>query len=160
LLCEELPAKEGFMKRFALMGAVLVVFVLAGLIIADSRSITFEASQGYTLGSIDGQDGWAGTLGGPISPFIDQAVVANTYGYPSFGGQSWRMSNAYTDGAFGDWPFSPSLVNEAGETMAQNGVIYSGGTRQSHFEARWDFASTVRGSEQPGLQISTSPDRG
>src|SRR5207249_11318534 len=152
LLCEELPAKEGFMKRFALMGPVLVVFVLAGLIIADSRSITFEASQGYTLGSIDGQDGWAGTLGGPISPFIDQAVVTNTYGYPSFGGQSWRMSNAYTDGAFGHWPFSPSLANEAGETQALNGngvFVFSGGVRQKHFQVQWDFASTVPTAPQP-----------
>jgi len=148
------------MKRFALIGAVLIVFVLAGLIIADSRSINFEASQGYVPGSINGQNGWAGTLGGPIfTPPIDQEVVANTYGYTRFGGQSWRMSNAYTDGAFGDWPFSPSLANEAGETMAQK-LGFSGGTRQSHFEVQWDFASTVPRSEQPGLQISTSPDRG
>src|SRR5712692_6384990 len=56
--------------------------------------------------------------------------------------------------------------------MAQNGVLYSGGTRQSHFEVQWDFASTVPNAEQvPGcteppalspncLQISTAPDRG
>jgi len=147
------------MKRFASIGAVLIVFVLAGLIIADSRSINFEFPT-YHTGTIDGQNGWAGTLGGPINPAIDQAIVANTFGYTRFGGQSWRMSNAYTDGAFGDWPFSPSLANEAGETMAQNGSLFSGGSRQSHFEVQWDFASTVPGSEQPGLQISTSPDRG
>jgi hypothetical protein len=99
-------------------------------------------------------------LGGPINPAIDQGIVANTYGYTSFGGQSWRMSNAYTDGAFGTWPFSPSLVNEAGETDAQNGFPYSDGSRQKHFEVQWDFASTVPGAEQPMLQISTSPDRG
>lgn len=147
------------------------MLVLAALISADSLSINFEASQGYSPGSIDGQNGWAGTLGSPINPAIDQAVVLNTYGYTSFAGQSWRMSNAYTDGAFGDWPFSPSLLNEAGETFAQNGTLYSGGTRQNHFEVQWDFASTVPGSVQvpscvdpPGapqcLQISTSPDRG
>src|SRR5258707_15324596 len=119
------------MKRFALIGAVLAVFVLGGIISADILTINFEAPQ-YTTGSIDGQNGWAGTLGGPINPAIDQAVVANWPGRPaSFALQSWRMSNAYTDGAFGDWPFSPSLTNEAGETMAQNGVLYSGGTRQS-----------------------------
>jgi len=135
---------------------------------ADSRAINFEFPT-YHPGSIDGQDGWAGTLGSPINPAIDQAVVTNTYGYSSFGGQSWRISNAYTDGAFGDWPFSPSLVNEAGETAAQNGVVYSGGTRQNHFEVQWDFASTVPTTEQMGtdpltgldpLQVSTAPDRG
>lgn len=146
------------MKRSALIGAVLAVFVLPALMSADSLTITFEAPT-YHLGSIDGQNGWAGTAGGPINLLIDQEVVANTYGYTSFGGQSWRMSNAYTDGAFGDWPFSPSLTNEAGETTAQN-LGFSGGIRQNHFEVRWDFASTVRNAEQPGLQISTSPDRG
>jgi len=142
------------MKRFVMIGAVLLLTVL---ISADSRFITFEAPT-YNIGTIDGQDGWAGTAGGPINPAIDQGVVTNSYGYTRFGGQSWRMSNAYTDGAFGDWPFSPSLANEAGETMAQN-LGFSGGTRQNHFEVQWDFASTVN-SEQPGLQISTSPDRG
>ena len=126
---------------------------------ADGTSINFE-SPAYHTGSIDGQQGWAGTLGGPINPAIDQEVVTNTYGYPSFGGQSWRMSNAYTDGAFGDWPFSPSLHDEAGETNAQNGAPFSDGTRMNHFEVRWDFASTVKTAEQQGLQISTSPDRG
>jgi len=126
---------------------------------ADSLTIRFEAPT-YHTGTIDGQDGWAGTLGGPINPLIDQEVVANTYGYSSFGGQSWRMSNFYTDGAFGDWPFSPSLHDEAGETTAQNGGLYSGGDRKNHFEVQWDFASTVPNAEQPGLQISTSPDRG
>src|SRR5437867_6971135 len=144
---KELSAKEGFMKRSALIGAVLAVFVLPALMSADSLTITFEAPT-YHLGSIDGQNGWAGTAGGPINLLIDQEVVANTYGYTSVGGQSWRISNAYTDGAFGDWPFSPSLTNEAGETMAQNGTPYSGGTRQSHFEVQWDFASTVPGSVQ------------
>ena len=148
------------MKRFVTVAAAAVLWIGgAGVARADSIGIHFEASEGYAPGSIDHQNGWAGTAGSPINPAIDQAVVANTYGYPTFGGQSWRMSNAYTDGAFGDWPFSPSLQNEAGETNAQNGG-FSGGVRQNHFEVQWDFASTVKTAEQPGLQISTSPDRG
>src|SRR5882762_6491807 len=146
------------MKRFALTAVVLGLFVVTALIGADSLSISFEFPT-YQPRSIDHQNGWAGMAGAAINPAIDEEVVPNTYGYTSFGGQSWRMSNAYTDGAFGDWPFSPSLVNEAGETMAQN-LGFSGGTRQSHFEVQWDFASAVRTAEQPGLQISTSPDRG
>jgi len=128
---------------------------------ADSIGIQFETSEGYHTGSIDQQNGWAGTLGTPVNPAIDQAIVSTAgYPYPTFGGQSWRMSNAYTDGAFGDWPFSPSLHDEAGETNAQNGGVFSGGTRQNHFEVQWDFASETPGAAQPGLQISTSPDRG
>jgi hypothetical protein len=123
---------------------------------ADSLAINFED---YQTGSIDGQHGWAGSGGGPILATIDQAVVANNYGYSSFGGKSWRMSNFYEDGAFGDWPFSPSLNDAAGETNAQNSV-YSAPPTKNHFEVQWDFASTVPNDEQPNLQISTAPDRG
>jgi len=129
---------------------------------ADSLSVDFEAPT-YTTGSINGQDGWSGQacpIAIPINPAVDQAVVANGIGAPaSFGAQSWRMSNAYTDGAFAGWPFSKSLTDEAGEFPAENGGC-SGGTRQSYFEASWDFTSTVPGAEQPGLQMSAAPDRG
>ena len=158
----KVPEFRNNIKRISLTTALVAVAagIMAVIIArADSLAINFE-NPPYTTGSINGQEGWAGTLGIPINPLIDQAIVANSYGYSSFGGQSWRISNAYTDGAFGDWPFSPSLANEAGETMAQNGLVYSGGTRQCHFEVQWDFASTVPSSLQPDLQISTSPDRG
>jgi hypothetical protein len=129
---------------------------------ADSLAINFET---YTPGSIQGQNGWGGQNppGIPINPAYDQAVVTNISAPASFGGQSWRISNAVTSGSFGDWPFSPSLTDEAGESLAKNsdGVfMYSGGTRQCHFEVQWDFASTVPNAEQVGLQISTAPDRG
>jgi hypothetical protein len=154
------------MRKQSLARSSLSVIAALGLTVAnpmyasaDSRAINFEAPT-YSPGTIYMQDGWAGTGGiVPINPLIDQAVVTNTYGYNSFGGQSWRISNYYTNGSFGDWPFSPSLADEAGETSAMNGGL-SGGTRQSHFGVQWDFASTVPGSEQEGLQISTSPDRG
>jgi hypothetical protein len=141
-----------------------------GVASADSLAIDFEPPA-YNPGSIDNQNGWHGGENGTspqtygaINPAIDQSIVNNP-GYEGFGQQSWRMSNAFTDGAFGDWPFSPSLQNEAGETMAWNhdttgALVYSGGTRQNHFEVQWDFASTVPSAEQPGLQISMSPDRG
>src|SRR5207248_437141 len=48
---------------------------------------------------------------------------------------------------------------EAGEASAANGG-FSGGTRQPGFQASFDVASTVPGAEQPGLQVSISPDRG
>jgi uncharacterized repeat protein (TIGR01451 family) len=69
------------------------------------------------------------------------------------------MSNAVVSGSFGDHTFSKSLNDEAGETSAQGGGL-SGGVRQPYFEAQWDFASTIPGSEQPGLSVVASPDRG
>jgi hypothetical protein len=154
----------------ALAGAIALWVGSGGLATADSLGINFEAPA-YHAGSIQGQQGWAGQTppGIPINPAIDQAIVVNGPGAPaSFGGQSWRISNAYTSGSFGDMPFSPSLQNEAGETLAQNSV-YSGGTRQNHFVVQWAFASADPAG--PGTDCSTAgyaacsyvsmaPDRG
>jgi len=161
------------MKRFALIGALLIVFASA-VLYADSLMIGFEASQNYSPGSIQGQNGWGGQNppGIAINPLIDQAVVANGPSAPSsFGGQSWRISNAYTSGSFGDMPFSPSLANEAGESMAKNGVgvvTFSGGIRQNHFETQWAFTSadpTGGGTDCSTTSVTCSylsmaPDRG
>ncbi len=106
----------------------------------------------FTLGSVNGQHGWSVT-----GPF-DQEIVANTYGYPTFGCKSLRISDAVTSGSFGDQTFSYSIANEAGETDALNGGM-SGGTRQNRFEAQFDLAS-VMATLQPGMHMSVSPDRG
>jgi len=147
-----------------------------GVASADSLVIDFEPTA-YSPGSIDNQNGWHGGENGTsptqtygaINPLIDQSVVSNP-GYPGFGLQSWRISNAFTDGAFGDWPFSPSLTNEAGETMAldHNGpLVYSGGTRQNHFDVQWSFAAadpngtgTDCSSRVTCSYVSMAPDRG
>ena len=145
--------------KFALVTALVAAATVAITVAyAANTSINFEPPA-YTTGTIDGQNGWAGTAGGPINPAIDEEVVVNGAAPASFGTQSWRFSNAYTNGSFGDWPFSPSLTNEAGETLAQNGGL-SGGTRQPHYEVQFDFASAAPGSEQVGLQMSTASDRG
>ena len=150
----------------ALVAVAATAVVFIGLTYADSNSINFEAPT-YSTGSIQGQNGWGGETppGIPINPGIDQAIVANGFGAPaSFGGQSWRLSNTFTSGSFGDMPFSPSLSNEAGETLAQNsnGVFaLSGGSRKSHFEAQFSFASAdPTGATDNDSYFSTSPDRG
>ena len=169
---KKLLAEEGSMKRFAVIGA-LIVFVAAA-IYADSRLINFEPPA-YYPGSINMQNGWEGQNqpppGTPINPAIDQEIVTNGPSAPaSFGKQSWRISNAFTEGSFGDMPFSPSLANEAGETQALNGngvLTFSGGTRQNHFEAQWAFTSAdPKGSGTDCSATSTcsylsmAPDRG
>lgn len=115
----------------------------------SSDPTTFDT---FANGSVDGQYGWKSTGN------YDQAIVYNTYGYTDFGCKSLRISNALTSGAFGDQTFSYETTNEAGETSAENGGL-SGGTRQDHFEASWDIASTT-GAYQPDLQVTVSPDRG
>lgn len=107
----------------------------------------------FSLGSVNGQDGW--TVTGPF----DQAIVKNSYGYTNFGCKSLRISDAVTSGSFGDQIFASPQPNGAGETTATAGS-FSIGTRQNHFEAQLDIASAVPGAQQPGMHISVSPDRG
>lgn len=106
----------------------------------------------FTLGSINGQGGW--TITGPY----EQAVVDNTYNYSSFGCKTLRVSDSKTSGSFGDQLFAPPTANGAGESSATAGS-FSVGTRQNHFEAQFDIASTML-TQQPGLHLSVSPDRG
>lgn len=146
-----------------LLGAAVGAGALAALVVAASADtvgpITFEAPT-YTPGTIHNQDGWqsAGAAGSGCAMY-DHKVVTNSGAPPSFGGQSLRISNAVTSGCFGDQTFSKPTINEAGEPTASNNGL-SGGVRQNHFEAQWQFASTVPSAEQPGLSVVASPDRG
>lgn len=112
-----------------------------------------EAPPAYLVGKIHLQDDWLSS--GPYDHF----VVLNSYDYASFGDQSLRISNAITSGSFGDQTFSKRSLNYAGETTSDC-ATWCQGTLQGHFEAEWDFASTSPATEQPGLAISASPDRG
>jgi len=144
--------------RIMMVLAVLGITALIAVpVLAASLAIDFES---YTLGTVNGQDGWSslGAAGSGCAVY-DHTIAANTYGYASFGTKSLRMSNAVTSGCFGDQTFSKSLTDEAGETSAVSDGL-SGGVRQNFFTAQWDFASTVPGSEQPGLSVVASPDRG
>jgi hypothetical protein len=143
-----------FLVPVALALSALLLIAIAH---ADTISVNFES---YSTGIVNGQDGWVATgSAGSGCALYDVAVVTNTYGYATFGTKSLRISDAVTSGCFGDQTFSKPVVNEAGEASAANNG-YSGGVRQPYFEAQWDFASTVPGSEQTGLQIVASPDRG
>ncbi|HET8581020.1 MAG TPA: lamin tail domain-containing protein [Candidatus Paceibacterota bacterium] len=106
---------------------------------AACNSSTFD---GDTLGSVNGQDGWSAT--GPY----DQAIVANVYGFTSFGCNALRISDQKTSGSFGDWVFSAPAAAPAGETAS--------GATMNHFEAQFDIASTML-DEQPGMELSVSP---
>jgi hypothetical protein len=143
-----------------------ITVALSGLVSADSRGINFETSQGYHEGSIQDQPtlppvGWGGSVPpGTINPLIDQQVTAGQPFAPgTFGPQSWRISNFWTTPSATDQPFSPSLTNEAGEKNAQN-LGYSGGIRQNHFEAQWEFAVANPFSLETDSFVTINPDRG
>lgn len=108
--------------------------------------------EGCAVATANGQDGWKST-----GPF-DQGVVDNTYGIVSFGTKAFRISNAVTSGSFGDQTFVKPSANEAGETDASNDGSPVG-VRTNHFVQQFDIAS-ASSSEQVGLSISVSPDRG
>lgn len=89
----------------------------------ESIFTNFEAPT-FSVGSPDGQNGW--TRG----PGYDHNIVTQST-YSSFGGQSLKISNFHTTGAF-DQTYSKSLTNSVGETTASTG-IFSAGTRRRRF---------------------------
>jgi hypothetical protein len=152
----------GKLRALILVGSAVLLFPMAAA--ADSLGlITFESSQGYTVGPINGQP-MANTLpNGKWSNGTYDVQVATVSTFPDasgygFGSQALRLSNSVTSGSFGDQTFSPGLGDEAGESGANN-VGLSGGVRQPHFDASF-LIGTTQSTVQPGLRITVSPDRG
>ncbi|MEY4723421.1 MAG: hypothetical protein RLZZ324_934, partial [Candidatus Parcubacteria bacterium] len=152
-----MPMRKEPFFRLAYACAALIVTLFAGdTAHAASYGTDFES---LIVGDLNGQNGWTSGHGSSICPTYDVAVMPNASGIASFGAKTLRISNAVTCGSFNDQTFSPSLADEAGETVAPVSA-FSGGTRQRYFEAQWDFASAVPGSEQPGLSVVASENRG
>lgn len=126
-------------KRFAIVAAGLVALLtIAGAAGADTAGTGFES---FTLGTVNGQDGWKSSGG------YDQAVVANGAGVPAaFGTQSLRMSNAVTSGEFSLQTYSKPTTDPAGENVTNH-----------VFDATFQFTSTSA-TQQAGLALSVSPD--
>src|ERR1700737_3853219 len=112
----------GTLKRILVLtslivGLAAVSAAFAAVAKADTVGpISFEPSQGYVLGDINGQQGWMKT-----GPYDVQVASIATFpaaaGY-GFGTQALRLSDAFTSGSFGDQTFSPGLVSPAGEAPA------------------------------------------
>ena len=101
----------GKLRRILLMtslivGLVAVSSAFAGVTKADKVGpITFEPSQGYAVGNINGQQGWLKTGGYDVAvASVATFPAASGYG---FGTQALRLSNSVTSGSFGDQTFSP-----------------------------------------------------
>jgi hypothetical protein len=147
--------------------ALALTLVLTSAAGADTLGpITFESSQGYFVGDINGQPIPATLPNGAWSktgPLYDVKVVrVSDYPFASgygFGSQALQISDAVTSGSFGDQTFSPGLADEAGESGASNAGL-SGGLRQPHFDASFLIGTSQGDTMQPGLHMSVSPDRG
>src|SRR5260221_10028743 len=102
-------------RVIAAVAVLVLAFTLALSAGADTIGpITFETTQGYVLGDINGQPlpfgGWSKT-----GPYDVNVVSVSAYpaasGY-GFLGQALRISDAVTSGSFGDQTFSPGLADE------------------------------------------------
>lgn len=134
------------MKKIILgLGMFALAFAFANIVNADSIGAFNFESPAYTVGNINGQNGWTKT--GPFDASVATvASFVNAAGF-GFGDQALRISNAVTSGSFGDQTFSPGLASPANE---------SGPTR---FESSFKIGST-QAVQQPGLFLSVSPDNG
>ncbi|HEX4323897.1 MAG TPA: hypothetical protein VHZ77_04615 [Gaiellaceae bacterium] len=151
---------------FAALAAIAASFVvLVAAAGADTLGpITFEMSQGYVMGDINMQPLTNDLPNGKwekSGPY--DAQVASVAAFPAaagygFVGQALRISDAMTSGSFGDQTFSPGLADEAGEKTADNAGL-SGGLRQPTLTASF-MIGTTQATEQPGLHLAVSPDRG
>jgi hypothetical protein len=140
----------GLHRRSVGVLSAVVVLALAGATAARADSvgpITFEPSQGYVPGDINGQQGWQ-----KLNPLFD-VKVATISSYPAAAGygfqlQALQLSDFFTSGSFGDQTFSPGLLQPAGESPLQ-----------THFDASFKIG-TSQATEQAGLHMSVSPDDG
>jgi LPXTG-motif cell wall-anchored protein len=110
---------------------------------ASVGPIDFE---GYTVGNVNGQNGWSKT--GAYDVEVENVAdypAASGYGFQT---KSLRASNFFADGAFGGQAFSPGLTQAAGE-----------GDAASYFTASFEIGTT-KAEQQPGLAVSASPDDG
>jgi hypothetical protein len=131
------------------LGAMLT---FAGAAAADTYTTGLES---FTLGTVNGQDGWHSAMPGDIPALpngYDQAIVDTSgFGSPTgFGTKALRLSNAYSEvtGEFFYQTYSPSVPNPAGETQTNH-----------VFDGQFQFISTSA-NYQPGLNVSISPDNG
>jgi hypothetical protein len=127
-------------RNFKATLVALSMIVAASSAQAGSYSTGFE-NPPFTTGSINGQDGWAVS-----NANFDQEVVN---GVAHTGTQSWRRSNAFTTGSFGDQPLSAPL--SGGDTV---GETSSGANHRSHSYSVWFRAADTTGPDGSFLSLS------
>jgi uncharacterized repeat protein (TIGR01451 family) len=141
-------------RRTALVGLVAAFVSLAlltGVAAADTVTTTFEPPT-FTLGTVNGQDGWHSAVPGDVPALpngYDQAVVPSG-GVAGFGTQSLRHSNAYSENT-GEFEF---------QTYSRSNAVNAGdGLPNTEFVGEFQFTSTSP-ELQDSLRMSISPDDG
>jgi hypothetical protein len=140
------------MKLVVALGAMMALGV-TGLARADALGpINFES--GYTADNINNQNGWSktGTFDAEVANVSTSRPLAATDSGP------WLHLRRCHQRLIRRPDLSPGLANEAGETSADSGGP-SVGTCQKHFEVSFQIGTT-KSTEQPGLHMTMSPDRG
>ena len=141
------------------MVAMLAIAALAGTASsarADSNGpITFESP--YTVGNIDGQQGWSNT-GGFDANVAAVSSFSNAAGF-GFGSQALQISDSVTSGAFANQTFAPALTQPAGESTGQR--FFSASFKIGTPPADQQCADCVDSDSNPNpLHMSVSPDNG
>jgi uncharacterized repeat protein (TIGR01451 family) len=147
------------MPRMLRVLATAVSMTLLVCCVAGAVSTVTTNFETFNLGTVNGQDGWKSAMPGDIPSLpngYDQEVVANTPSAPAaFGGKSLRLSNAYGTGPdtfppeFHYQTYSKPTTEAAGEDLTNKEYI-----------GQFSFISIHPDRQQPGLQISVSPDMG
>ena len=117
------------MKKITLLFLVFIV-VFTAKMTAQDLSLSFESSEGFTLGEIDGQNGWAANP--TYSPFVNIVDTKSTDGSNSLyfendpngpipdGGISGAVSPTIN---FDDVTFTVDLFVESGQNTSEFDVI-------------------------------------
>jgi hypothetical protein len=142
--------------------AMLAIAALAGAASsarADSAGpITFESTDGYAVGNINGQNGWSDTGFDANVAAVSGFPDASGYG---FGGQALQISDSVTSGAFANQTFSPALAQPAGESTGQR--FFTASFQIGTTQAAQQCADCVTTDDPPianPLHLSVSPDNG
>ena len=140
-------------RLIAAVAAVGTLALVCDVAAADTVSTNFEAPT-FHSGSVNLQDGWRSAKPGDIPALpngYDQAVVVNSGAPAAFGGQSLRHSNAYNEptGEFFYQTYSKPTAVAAGENAAN-----------TEYTSQFSFISTTPAAQQPGLNMTISPDSG
>jgi uncharacterized repeat protein (TIGR01451 family) len=121
--------------------ALLATVTLLPCGVARAATITSDfESPAYKLGPLDGQQGWS------VPANAAEAVVPSG-GIPTFGQQSWQLSNLEANSSFtGTQNYSPPVSPAAGQNLPNTVFI-----------AKFSFYSAAY---QPSLYVTVSPDSG
>ena len=153
----------GLLASFAGFAVLTCGSALADTVTTNFEPPAFSTTAEIPLGiappgSVNGQGGWKSAVPGDIPSLphgYDQAVVANSGAPAAFGAQSLRISNAYAPDP-GTFPpeyhfqtYSAPTIDAAGQDLAN-----------TEYTAQFSFISVHPNEQQPGLQITVSPDNG